>query len=238
MNASTDYLIEMRVPKDVSNSITAAATHLGLKSQVFDLGFPAVPMPALEPSMEVSLATSRERVILGRASLPDAASGDLRNHSGVVAVYEDGQVSPFGAGNQPPRADEWRVDVGDKPLANRTAPSCECQPTQPQGCLMDVASYLGADDVWQDGINGAGVVIGVVDGGILADGRVDYDRPGLVPRVNAGWPTSDWGTVADWRGHGTMVAIAQLPPRRYFAAVGVFANRSTIPCMPPTSNIR
>ena len=69
---------------------------------------------------------------------------------------------------------------------------------------------MGADQLWHDGINGDGVVIGIVNGGILAEGRMDPDRPGLVPRVIDGWPKANWGTIAGWRGHGNMVAIDAL----------------------------
>jgi subtilisin family serine protease len=69
---------------------------------------------------------------------------------------------------------------------------------------------LGAEQVWQEGIDGDGVVIGIVDGGILTEARMDPDLPGLVPRVMDGWPKANWGTIAGWRGHGNMLAIDAL----------------------------
>ena len=81
---------------------------------------------------------------------------------------------------------------------------------QLRGCLLDVAASVGADQLWDDGINGDGVVIGIVDGGILAEGRMDANLPGLVPRVVGGWPAANWGTVAGWHGHGSMLAIDAL----------------------------
>jgi hypothetical protein len=80
---------------------------------------------------------------------------------------------------------------------------CDCDPHTAKGTMADVATYLGASDVWAAGFRGTGIVVGVVDGGTLAVGRA---TPSKVPRVIGGWPTADWGTVAQWGEHGCMTS--------------------------------
>jgi subtilisin family serine protease len=101
----------------------------------------------------------------------------------------------------------WR----DTPIAPLQCPipPCDCAPGTPKGTIADVATYLGVSQVWSAGYRGAGVVVGVVDGGITAQGRPV--KPGQtsrrIPRVIAGWPVADWGTeAAAWGDHGNMCA--------------------------------
>ncbi|HEU0056452.1 MAG TPA: S8 family serine peptidase, partial [Gaiella sp.] len=88
-------------------------------------------------------------------------------------------------------------------------PPCDCSPGTPKGTMADVANYLGVSQVWAAGFRGTGMVVGVVDGGITAQGRPV--KPGettrRIPRVIGGWPTADWGTEASrWGEHGNMTS--------------------------------
>jgi len=72
--------------------------------------------------------------------------------------------------------------------------------------LIEILGQIGVVDIWKQGVTGQGVVIGIVDGGIKASGRVPDGR---LSRVIGGWPT-DWGTKADWNEHGMMTATDAL----------------------------
>ena len=125
-----------------------------------------------------------------RATVKDeSAMQEIRQRPDVVDVWLDTPIAPFQFGSCP-------------------IPPCDCAPGTPKGTIADVANYLGVSQVWSAGFRGAGIVVGVVDGGITAQGRPV--KPGetsrRVPRVIGGWP-SDWGTEASrWGEHGNMTS--------------------------------
>lgn len=80
-----------------------------------------------------------------------------------------------------------------------------------QPCQRDgggVATYLGVNQIWAAGFRGAGIVVGIVDGGITAIGRpIKPGEVAKIPRVIGGYPTADWGTTAAaWDYHGNMTS--------------------------------
>jgi Subtilase family len=123
-----------------------------------------------------------------RATVEDEASlQELRQRSDVAEVWNDTKIAPFQC-----------------PIA-----PCDCAPGTPKGTIADVATYLGVTQVWSAGYRGAGMVVGVVDGGITAQGRPvkTGETSRRIPRVIAGWPVADWGTEAGrWGEHGNMCA--------------------------------
>lgn len=99
--------------------------------------------------------------------------------------------------------------VGKNLFGRCGVPPCDCNSDESNGTLQDVAEYLGVDQIWDEGFTGEGIVVGIVDGGITAEGRPvspseDVD---LVPNVIGGWPEDDWGTTGQAHGwHGNMTA--------------------------------
>ncbi len=77
-----------------------------------------------------------------------------------------------------------------------------------------VVKYLKVNEIHNAGFKGAGIVVGIVDGGITAVGRqVQPNEIPKIPNVVDGWPdntVSDpvkWGTsAAGWDQHGNMAA--------------------------------
>ncbi len=125
-----------------------------------------------------------------RATVDDeAAMQAIRQRPDVVEVWRDTPIMPFQFGACP-------------------IPPCDCAPGTPKGTIADVANYLGVSQVWSAGFRGSGVVVGVVDGGITAQGRPVKagETTRRIPRVIGGWP-ADWGTEASrWGEHGNMCA--------------------------------
>lgn len=124
--------------------------------------------------------------IVVRATVTDeAAMTALSARPDVISVWPDTIIAPFAC-----------------PI-----PPCDCSPGTPQGTMADVANYLGVSSIWAEGFRGAGIVVGVVDGGITAQGRpvMSGQTPRRIPRVIGGWPVASWGTEAEaWGEHGNM----------------------------------
>jgi serine protease AprX len=191
-------------------STSIAAANIDPQLLRIDTSVPDIPVNPASTDLQMSLDGRQEQLVLVRGTIQPTRLDDLRSWPNVVDVNFDGELFPFHDRYGLPHCDDWLVDVGPESPTDCPIPPCDCQPTQARGCLLDVAAFLGADQLWHDGVNGDGVVIGIVDGGILAEGRMDPNRPGLVPRVIDGWPKANWGTIAGWRGHGNMVAIDAL----------------------------
>jgi subtilisin family serine protease len=122
-------------------------------------------------------------VVRGTVDSEDAIA-ELRAQPGVLRVWHDTSIFPF--------------------MPCPITP-CDCDPLTPKGTIADVATYIGVDQVWASGYRGAGIVVGVVDGGITAQGRpvAAGQTPRRIPNVVGGW-VSDWGTMALWNEHGNM----------------------------------
>lgn len=210
MTSMLPVLIEVRATRSTSITASRLARNLNLPNGIVDLNYSPMPVPPPTRSHELSLQAAKDQLFALRGNCRQKQIEKLRAHPAVLDVHFDTQVAPFDSRYGQCDCDDWLVDVAAAQSPDVDPPRYDCNPTQPHGCLLDVATFLGADQIWQDGVHGAGVVIGVVDGGILAEGRVDPDLPGAVPRVIDGWPDSDWGTTASWRGHGNMMAIDAL----------------------------
>ncbi len=128
----------------------------------------------------------------------------LRARPGVAAVWRDTPIAPF------PVLEDPHPDVeGSAGMAGCPIPPCDCDPSVPKGTIADVAAYLGVDQVWARGIRGTGMVVGVLDSGITAQGRPVKagETARRIPRVIGGWPTASWGTESGrWGNHGNMCA--------------------------------
>ncbi|WP_199905162.1 S8 family peptidase [Nocardioides sediminis] len=126
----------------------------------------------------------------------------LRSRPDVLGVWTDTPVAPF------PQGQLGTAEPVDSPAAGACPiGTCDCGPGTPKGTIADVANYLGVSNIWSLGFRGAGIVVGVVDGGITAQGRPvkTGETSRRIPRVIGGWPTADWGTEASkWGEHGNM----------------------------------
>ena len=131
----------------------------------------------------------------------------VRSRPDVAAVWLDTPIAPF-----PSTTDLRAPSVDPQPspaAAVCPIPPCDCSPGTAKGTIADVAAYLGADRIWAAGIRGTGIVVGVVDSGITAQGRPVKagETSRRIPRVIGGWPTGDWGTESgQWGDHGNMCA--------------------------------
>ena len=198
-------LIEVRVPKGLQSAVDVAeSATLSAMGVEVDRRYPPVPMrPTAEQAASMDLQA--ETIVVVRGTVPSGRVRELEAQPHVLRVYRDTPIAPFTAAGLVGRSlstVEVAFGAGDCPI-----PPCDCSPTVARGGIRDVAGYLGVDDVWAVGLDGSGIVVAVVDGGITALGRTP--APGEVARVQrvvGGWP-GDWGTTsASWGEHGNMTA--------------------------------
>lgn len=183
-------LVEMVSTPGASAMVASAAlreeTVGGLE---LDEEFQPIPLGGGTLEAAVGLGVAGTPTYVVRAKVDDeTAMAELRKRPDVVEVWEDTPIAPYQTCPIPP---------------------CDCSPGTPKGTMADVANYLGVSQVWAAGFRGTGMVVGVVDGGITAQGRPV--KPGettrRIPRVIGGWPTADWGTEASrWGEHGNMTS--------------------------------
>lgn len=211
-------LVEVRVPSGDRRAGMDAARGFDVSGFDLDEEYEPVPMEA-QSEAAATLDLDDEEVVVVRGKIPSDRIEDLEAQESVVSVSTDARIEPFAVteARMEPELDFGDFDALQSPpvraedaefapdtVATGTCPtgSCDCNPGTPKGDMGDVASYLGVDDVWSTGYRGNGIVVGVVDGGIAAQGRTS---DGEIPRVVDGWP-DDWGTQALWGRHGNMCA--------------------------------
>jgi hypothetical protein len=143
-----------------------------------------------------------ETFILRGTVSGDEEMNALRSRPEVAGVWRDTPIAPF------PGSNDSEPSLGGEGMAACPIPPCDCSPGTPKGTIADVATYLGVDQIWAAGYRGTGIVVGVLDSGITAQGRPVKagETSRRIPRVIGGWP-SDWGTeTGKWSGHGNMCA--------------------------------
>lgn len=167
---------------------------------------PAYPPIRVQPPrsqrQNEEFASGRNELVIIRAWVDPKYFELLRTAPSVDHIERDARVQPFTARRAANalREDSPRVVCA---TANRA-----------DGDVAAVIRALGVNRLHARGITGAGVVVGVVDGGITAHGRpVKADAWPQIPRAPAvgavigGWPL-DWGTTAEgWGEHGNMIAF-------------------------------
>lgn len=184
-------LIEFRQAPGGSGAFMASvAAQLDVPGCAIDHRFEPVPMGG-----GMTLATGAGTFVVRAEVAGMSVVEALRARPDVVDVWIDTPIAPFSA-------DAVR----------------DCEPFTPKGNLADIATYLGAADLWVRGYYGEGVVVGIVDGGITAQGREikENETPRRIGRVIGGWPEVDWGTEASrWDEHGNMCAtdVLGIAPR-------------------------
>jgi subtilisin family serine protease len=196
-------LIEIRAQAGGSPSFAMnMASAIDLPGFEVDQEFEAVPMQDSQGG-EGLVAGEETFVIRGTVASEEDMEA-LRARDEVVEVWKDTPIAPFTDLAEP------AVEVVEEQpgMAPCPIPPCDCQPGVPKGTIADVAAYLGVDQIWARGFRGTGIVVGVLDSGITAQGRPV--KPGettrRISRVIGGWP-SDWGTESGkWGNHGNMCA--------------------------------
>jgi hypothetical protein len=188
-------------------------------AMVIDEEFEAV---SLRPTSEA--ATASETYVVRATVEADADLEALEAQPGVRKIWRDTPIAPFtlhadldvdtagGPGLLPDELADPHP-VGDEGEAAAPSdcpiPPCDCTRGTANGTIAQVATTLGIDDIWSLGHRGQGMVVGVVDGGITAQGRPvgSGETSRRIPRVTGGWPVADWGTkAAAWGEHGNMCA--------------------------------
>ncbi|AFY54464.1 subtilisin-like serine protease [Rivularia sp. PCC 7116] len=211
MDAASSYghmqkvLVELRVPSNqgvLEASRTAAQINVG--SFRFDTSYEPITVNPSSENVSTIRANNEDTVIV-RGIVEENDIQQLESQSNVVKVYKDTPIAPFNTALLEKDKDLVAPTDGaqDCPIG-----TCDCSPTTAKGTMADVAKYFGVDQIWAAGFKGEGVVVGVVDGGITAEGR-DCGPSETIRRVKnvIGGPTSDWGTTAkDWGEHGNMSA--------------------------------
>lgn len=210
-------LLEMRAELGASPSLGLRAAQ-GLGGGVLALDEEFVPVPLSNSTgQEFSTGVPDTYVLRGTVS-SESDIKQLEKDPRVVKVWTDTVIGPFGKAPKKKTADQSSAQqmnrstpMLDDNLAAGACPigTCDCDPNLARGTIADVARYLGVDQIWNQGYRGAGIVVGVVDGGITAQGRAV--KPGetanRIGRVIGGWPVADWGTEASrWGEHGNMCA--------------------------------
>lgn len=210
MNASSSpnwqkVLVEMRVPKNqgVLGALETAA-HINAGGFQLDTSYEPVPVSASEDV--ASVMADNQEIAIVRGVVEESKIQELEAQPNVVKVYKDTPIAPFESALLE-KADRDLVmpmdGTGSCPIG-----TCDCSPTTPKGAIADVASYFGVDKIWAAGYKGQGIVVGVVDGGITAEGRYvgAFETIRKIPNVIGG-PAENWGTTARaWGEHGNMCA--------------------------------
>ncbi len=214
-------LVEMVLPKQESASF-ALQKGSGLNLIGFEIDYNYEPVP-LEggPDSKLGLKGEEEKTVLVKGVIPKSKMAELESQPNVVKVWKDTPIAPFDemetALMEEVEEPEIKIvrSAPAEPMGVCPIGTCDCSSSTPKGTIADVANYLGVNQIWASGFRGDGVVVGVVDGGITAQGRpingADTSHPQwpnkLIPRVIGGWPTADWGTTGSpgsWRWHGNM----------------------------------
>lgn len=152
-----------------------------------------VPVPLSNSTgQEFSTGVPDTYVLRGTVS-SESDIKQLEKDPRVVKVWTDTVIGPFGKAPKKKTADQSSAQqmnrstpMLDDNLAAGACPigTCDCDPNLARGTIADVARYLGVDQIWNQGYRGAGIVVGVVDGGITAQGRAV--KPGKRPTALAG----------------------------------------------------
>jgi len=210
-------LVELRVSRRGGLARAAAmAERLDLPGFHLDPTYDPVPVAAPADLEALTLAAGDEEVVVVRGTVDRDKRAELEQRPDVVRIWKDTLIAPFAPTMTAPDTDaELTVQVRPTPgFATCPIGTCDCTPGTAKGTIADVAAYLGVDQIWSAGYRGAGIVIGIVDGGITAVGRPVKPAEAGTPqvgRVIGGWPTGDWGTTAAaWGNHGNMTSTDAL----------------------------
>ncbi|MED1915516.1 S8 family serine peptidase [Bacillus thuringiensis] len=199
-NEMVHVLVEMRMPKEVNRSLAMSNAESSLDKYGFSIDheFHPVDINPLK-HLESAMSIAEEKAVIVRGVIAKSKLEELKSHPEVVDVYRDSRIEGFSDSSA----------AGTVMNASAMNGVFECNTQSAIGNALDVAAYLGADQIWRQGFLGKGIVIGIVDGGIEAAGRAVN---GTVPNVIGGFPVNNWGMGSDplWKRHGNMTATDAL----------------------------
>jgi len=188
-NDKVPVIVEIRVKKSLKLEISPEIAR-GIKTTSFSLDENYKPVHMSPGRERASVIANDEKGIIIRGVIKESKIKELESKPIVIKVWRDTKLDFFG----------YPCPI----------PPCDCS-NSPKGNLSDVATYLGVDQIWSDGIKGQGIIIGIVDSGINAIGRVQ--KPGQTAQIHnviGGYPTNDWGTTSGGNAHGNMTATDAL----------------------------
>lgn len=210
-------LVELRVPANATMQALAETDLVQLPGFTLDQSY--TPVPSSPPTeLTASLAMANERVVLIRGEVDETREEELKKLPNVLGVWSDARIEPFqfdlqvqprfGIPGFPDLDEDMEAEampIIDFQTANPCPPT-DCplpgQPPTAKGTISDVAKYLRCDRLWNKGIRGAGIVIGICDTG------VDQSK---IPAVIGGWsPNPTYPPGTDPGGHGSMCATDAL----------------------------
>lgn len=199
-------LVELRTPNSQRNFQTLSSA-VGGNATSFKLDLNYEPIP-VNPSnrFAANIGSANEETVLVRGAIDESQIQQLEAQPNVIKVYKDTPIAPF----NPALLTKSDRDIVQSANNTNNCPigTCDCAATEAKGTMADVAKYLGIDKIWDFGYKGEGIVVGIVDGGITAEGRsVEHGEANRrIPNVIGG-PDPDWGTKArSWGEHGNMCA--------------------------------
>jgi serine protease AprX len=228
-----NVLVEFRISTtQAASDALQMATGVQVTSFQPDTSYDPIPVnPA--PDQAARLAASGEQTVIIRGTIEANRIPELEAQANVVRVWKDTPIKPFN--NQSPQNEQAVLVKPMEGFGPCPIGTCDCQSWVAKGTIADVAAYLGVNQIWDAGYKGEGIVVGVVDGGITAQGRTinpadtsDGSWPGkLIPRVIGGWPTPNWGTTGvAWGWHGNMCAtdVLGMAPNAQIYDIRISAN--------------
>ena len=215
-------IVELKVSSGFSMQEFSNESLPDLPGLNVDLDYEPVPSSVPE-DMNFSLSPTEE-VVLIRGEVEEEQEAALKAQEHVLAVWSDAEISAFDFDSESPAEQDSKLleadyaeflrqvesqaeaPILDEPSTEVTA-STPCAPTDcdsrtAKGAIADVAEYLGCQKLWDRGITGKGIVIGICDTG------VDKTK---IPNVIGGWspnPSSPPGQ--DSGSHGSMCATDAL----------------------------
>lgn len=202
-------LVELRLEtRPGIRTTSTSVSQMNLNGFQLDTSYEPVSITptAQAPGIGLTSLNANEETVIVRGVIEASRIPELEAQSHVVKVYKDTPISAF----NPALLEKQPEAVVTKDTQSTKCPTgdCDCGPTTAKGTILDVAKYLGVDQIWSAGFKGQGIVVGVVDGGITAEGRPVLPGEGLrrIPNVIGGH-LDDWGTKArSWGEHGNMCA--------------------------------
>jgi subtilisin family serine protease len=226
-------IVEMKVPLGMTMEAAKETPAVRQTGFTMDVDYEPIPVQAGR-KISATMDLKSETVVLVRGTIDEKEENKLKNQENVVAVWTDARIEAFPEEICDEENNLLREE-GIEDLLNREinlfpeipvieegaeipasfnlelAIPCQpsdCQSNVAKGTIQDVAKYLRCDRLWEKGIRGQGVVIGICDSGV---------NKTKVPACIGGWsPTTAYvpGTAPE-SSHGTMCA---------FDAVGMAPN--------------
>ncbi|OFD70031.1 S8 family serine peptidase [Bacillus mycoides] len=191
-------LVEIRMSQDTNPSLAISTAESTLDRYGFyiDREFQPVHIQPKDHLM-VAMSVNMEKAVLVRGTIKKEKIEEIKSQVDVIDVYLDTPIAPFSNCFATGTVTDTSIMHG----------SVDCNTETAKGNPLDVAAYLGVDQLWRQGFKGKGIVIGIVDGGIEAMGRTPNGR---IPNVIGGFPIDSWGMGAYWDKHGNMTATDAL----------------------------